>query len=482
MTVPGLDAPVLPAFETFCGDVLGLDVSSRWAAMLIHKALDGRPLDTAEAAAFCAYTGRSAYAPPPGGFAQLLALVGRQAGKTESAAARMAYEGASASLAGERNVAVIGVAQDSRASIRVLFGYVLRFFESPLLAPLIVSRTADSLTLQGGVLVTVLPCRPAALRGLRCRFVVLDEIAHFRSSENLPLDRDTWRAALPSLLTTRGKLLALSSPWAASGLAFDLHRAHYGRDDSPLLVWQSPGTVLHPTLDAGFLAHLREIDPDSARAELDAEFLTNVAALLDEAVIMAAVESGVTVHPPELGPTYYGFVDVATGSKSGGDAAALAIAHRTADGIARLDAVQTWRPPFNPASVAHEMAALCAAYRVRTVTGDRFAQGFSDELFRQAGLTSRPSDRDKTQIYLDFAGLLNAGQATLLDVPDVLRQARGLERRRGPTKDRIDHGRGTGAHDDAINVVAGALTLAARRGRFEFSFRNSNDFAAHLYL
>ena len=68
-----------------------------------------------------------------------------------------------------------------------------------------------------------------------------------------------------------------------------------------------------------------------------------------------------------------------------------------------------------------------AAYRVRTVTGDRFAQGFSDELFRQAGLSSRPSDRDKSQIYLDFAGLLNAGQATLLDVPDVLRQARGLE-------------------------------------------------------
>jgi hypothetical protein len=479
VTVPGLDVPVLPPFEIFCGDVLGLDMSSRWAAMLIHKAFDGRPLDAAETAAFCTYTGRSAYAPPPGGFPQLLALVGRQAGKTESAAARMTYQAASASLAGERNVAVIGVAQDSRASIRVLFGYVLRFFESPLLAPLVVSRTADSLTLQGGVLITVLPCRPAALRGLRCRFVVLDEIAHFRSSENLPLDRDTWRAALPSLLTTRGKLLALSSPWAASGLAYDLHKAHYGRDDSPLLVWQSPGTVLHPTLDAGFMAHLREIDPDSARAELDGEFLSNVSALLDEAVIEAAVELGLTVRPPEHGPSYLAFVDVATGSKAGGDATALAIAHRDAAGVAVLDVVRAWRPPFNPGEVAQHMAALCRQYRVSTVTGDRFAQGFSDELLRQAGLRSRPSERDKSAIYVDLAAVLNAGQARLLDVPELLRELRGLERRRGATKDRVDCWRG---HDDVANAAAGALTLAVRPQRTTFAMVNSNDAFAHLHL
>lgn len=471
----------LPPFEDFVRDVLHLDVVSRHAAMLIHRALDGRPLDEADTAMFCQFTGRPSYTPPEGGYRQGLVLVGRQSGKTESAAARLAYEGAAACLAADRDVAVVGLAQDARAATRVLFGYVARFFdESPLLRQLIVSRTADSLTLHHGVTISILPCRPAALRGLRCRFVVLDEIAHFRSSENLPLDRDTWRAALPSLLTTKGRLLALSSPWAASGLAFDLHRAHYGRDESPVLVWQSPGTVLHPALDAGFMAHLREIDPDSARAELDAEFLTNVAALLDDAVIEAAVDPGVLVRPPEPGRVYLGFVDVATGSKSGGDAAALAIAHAERDGLAALDAVQAWRPPFNPATVAHEMAALCAAYRVRTVTGDRFAQGFSDELFRQAGLTSRPSDRDKSAIYLDFAALLNAGQVRLLDVPEVLRQARGLERRRGATKDRVDHPRG--AHDDAINVSAGALTLAARRPRGQFGFARSADFAPHLFL
>src|SRR5204863_8853227 len=105
-----------------------------------------------------------------------------------------------------------------------------RFFDAPLLRGLVVSRTADTITLVGNVRVLILPCRPAAIRGLRCVCVVLDEVAHFRSTDNLPLDREAWRAALPTLLTTGGQLLALSSPYVASGLAFDLHARHYGRD------------------------------------------------------------------------------------------------------------------------------------------------------------------------------------------------------------------------------------------------------------
>ena len=71
----------------------------------------------------------------------------------------------------------------------------------------------------------MLPCRPAAIRGLRCVCVVLDEVAHFRSTDNQPLDRESWRASLPTLLTPGGKLFALSSPYVASGLLYDLHGA-----------------------------------------------------------------------------------------------------------------------------------------------------------------------------------------------------------------------------------------------------------------
>jgi hypothetical protein len=51
----------------------------------------------------------------------------------------------------------------------------------------------------------------------------------------------------------------------------------------------------------------------------------------------------------------------------------------------------------------------------------------------------------------------------LLDLPELLREFRGLERRRGTAgRDRIDHGpRG---HDDQANAAAGALGLLGRVG------------------
>jgi hypothetical protein len=55
--------------------------------------------------------------------------------------------------------------------------------------------------------------------------------------------------------------------------------------------------------------------------------------------------------------------------------------------------------------------------------------------------------------------MLSSGSVRLLDLPELLREARTLERRRGPAKDTVDHVRGS--HDDAINAAAGALTMAA---------------------
>ena len=55
---------------------------------------------------------------------------------------------------------------------------------------------------------------------------------------------------------------------------------------------------------------------------------------------------------------------------------------------------------------------------------------------------------------------MNAGTVELPDVPEPLRELRGLERRRGPSRrDRVDHG--PEGHDDRANVVAGVVSLLA---------------------
>jgi hypothetical protein len=449
----------LPPFHLFIAEVLGLDVSSRRGHIVISKALDGLPMNGDELALFRRYTGREQ--PRAGGYPYVLTLTGRQSGKTEQAGARLVHAAVASVLRGDHDVACVGISQDQRAAQRVLFTYVQRFFESPLLRGLVVSQTADTITLEHNVRILVLPCRPAAIRGLRCALVVLDEVAHFRNSENLPLDREAWRAALPTLLTTGGKLVALSSPYVAAGLAFDLHRHHYGRDGD-VLVWQSPSVVLHPGLSESALAQIRDVDPDGAEAEIEGQFLQSIAALLDEETLAAAVDVGVTVRPRMPGIVYSAHVDVATGQQVTGDRWTCAVGHREKD-TAVLDAVLLIKPPFSTTTAAEQTAALCRDYGVRSATSDKFAQGFSHEAFARAGLRLDASDRNKSEFHLDFAAALSSGRARLLDDPELLKELRALERKRGATRDRVQSRRGI--HDDVADVVAGVLTRIIQKPR-----------------
>ena len=99
---------------------------------------------------------------------------------------------------------------------------------------------------------------------------------------------------------------------------------------------------------------------------------------------------------------------------------------------------------------------------LHSTAGDRYAAGFVLEAFRAHGITYAPSAQDRSALFLELLPLVNAGRVRLLDHPELLRELRGLERRRGTAgRDRIDHM--PGQHDDRANCVAGALVLAAGR-------------------
>ena len=106
----------------------------------------------------------------------------------------------------------------------------------PVFSRELVRETADTLELASGVTLACYPCRPAAVRGLRAAVACVDELAFFITSEGRPVDGEMLRAVRPTLATTGGKLLVLSSPYGQSWALWDLHRQHRGRDDSPVLV------------------------------------------------------------------------------------------------------------------------------------------------------------------------------------------------------------------------------------------------------
>ena len=95
---------------------------------------------------------------------------------------------------------------------------------------------------------------------------------------------------------------------------------------------------------------------------------------------------------------------------------------------------------------------------IREVEGDRYAGAWVAQAFEKLGVEYRAAERSKSDLYLDFLPLVNAGRAELRDVPRLATQLLGLERRtsRGG-RDNIDHA--PGGHDDLANAVAGALVI-----------------------
>jgi hypothetical protein len=126
-----------------------------------------------------------------------------------------------------------------------------------------------------------------------------------------------------------------------------------------------------------------------------------------------------------------------------------------------VDAVRAWKPPFNPTSVVAEAGAFLRAYGVREVTGDRYAGEWPREAFRAHGVEYKVAEATTSDNYLAMLPIVNAARVELPDVPELLRELRGLERRRGSSgKDRVDHR--PGSHDDAAAACAGVVALLHR--------------------
>ena len=126
------------------------------------------------------------------------------------------------------------------------------------------------------------------------------------------------------------------------------------------------------------------------------------------------------------------------------------------------------KPPFSPESVVSEFARLLKAYRVSSVTGDRFGGEWPREQFLKLGIRYEVSGKAKSDLYRDFLPLVNSRRVDLLDHARLVAQLCALERRtaRGG-RDTIDHA--PGRHDDVANVVAGLISLFTSKSRYDLS-------------
>lgn len=437
-----------------------------WRTFL--RALYALPMGEADLETYRACTGRQQ--PPASPTREAWMVVGRRGGKSRIAAFLAVFMAAFRRYTfapGERGVVMV-LAADRRQAL-VVMRYVFGLLDShPMTAALITNRRKDGVELSCGVNIEVHTASYRTVRGYTVVAVICDEIAFWSTEDDAADgDADIVNALRPAMLTVpEALLLGLSSPYARRGELYKAYAKHFGQDGAAVLVWQAATRVMHPGVPQALIDEAYAEDDVAAAAEYGAEFRRDIEAFLSREAIAAVVVSDRRELPASRDIRYTAFVDPSGGAH---DSMTLAITHRERSGGVVLDAVREVRAPFSPEAAVVEFVATLRAYRVTTVTGDKYAGEWPRERFAKLGVSYRTSDLSKSELYTAFAPLVNGGRCALLDHPVLIRQLQQLERRTARSgKDSIDHPpRG---RDDVANAVAGALTLAVERvSRFGFA-------------
>jgi hypothetical protein len=456
-------APIVPLRQALSdpallGDALAGGSWHTWRSLLL--AAMGEQLQPSELAAFQRVTGRTQ--PPPSRIEEALFLVGRRGGKDRAASVLATYLAAlvdwSSVLArGERGL-VLCIGPDQRQA-KIQRDYIEGNFDaSPIMSSLIRGRTLDTIELSNRISIEVRAASFRRLRGVTCVAVIATEAAFWHTDEGSGNpDAEILAAVRPSLATTHGPLIIITSPYGRRGEAWNIYRQHYGPAGDPLiLVAQGASRAFNETLSPAFVERALARDPAAATADYLAIFRTDLEAFVSREAVEGCITPGVRERSPVRGISYVGFVDPSGGSS---DSMVLAICHRERDGRVVLDLVRERKPPFSPEAVVAEFCETLKAYGIHRLTGDHYAGEFVREPFRLRGINYRLADKPKSDLYRDALPLMNSAKVQLLDLPRLVLQLTQLERRVSRAgKDSIDHP--PGAHDDVANAVCGAVVTA----------------------
>ncbi len=429
-----------------------------WAAWLVFlKALFALPMTKADLALYQGCTGRQTAPKQP--FREAWVPTGVRSGKSFIAALVAVYLACFRDyrphLAPGERAEILVIASD-RTQAGVILRYIKGFLASnPMLSKLVEAERAESIDLSNRVTIRVATCSYRSIRGFTCAAALADEIAFWADDSMANPATEVLRALRPRLATIPNSLLlAISSPYARSGPLWQALQDHHGKDDSDVLCWKASTRQMNPTIPQSLIDRDMAADPEAARSEWGAEFRSDLESFLPIEAIWNVTITGRYELPPTPGVTYTAFIDPSGGRQ---DAATLAIAHREKE-TAVVDLARRWKAPHDPSHVAADMAAILKSYRVRKVTGDRYGGAWPETEFSKHGITYRPAEKSKSDIYIEFLPMVLSGRVELVENKILFGELRALERRtRKGGRDLVDHPpRG---QDDLANAVAGVCSM-----------------------
>jgi hypothetical protein len=348
-----------------------------------------------------------------------------------------------------------------KTQARVIFRYCQGLIRSvPMLAQMIANESAETISLNNGVDLEVVPNSFRSLRGRTCAAAILDETAFWRSESSSNPDHEVLAALRPSLATIPNALiLAVGSVYRKAGAQFDAYKRYFGKSDADTLVIRATSQQLNPTLRQSLVDKAMEADPEAARSEWFSEFRSDLSAFLDADTVERCIEAGTLERPFRRTINgehvlYVSFIDPSGGQH---DAMTLCIGHREHERLV-IDVVRGVPAPFSPENVVKEFAQTLRAYGLHETVGDRYSGAWCSETFARSGIHYRYSDLNKNEIYLEALASFSTGAVSLIDNKIIKTELLQLERRASRTgRDVINHS--PGGRDDYANAVCGCVSL-----------------------
>jgi hypothetical protein len=289
----------------------------------------------------------------------------------------------------------------------------------------------------------------------------LDEAAFFRDEQSTVNDVEVYKALAPRVMPG-GQLVIASTPWAESGLLYDLFQQNYGRPKGALAV-HAPTTLLRN--DPHVVEQVereRQRDPENSAREFDAEFMAAGSGFFfDGHAIDRAFEAYAERNS-------HGTCTVAADLAFTSDHSAFAAV--APDGASyRLVDCFTMRPergkPLAPSAVMKSLTAFARQYGAEAVFADCHYVEVVRETLNLAGIsfTDAPAGQQgKTDQYSAARSLFNEGRVKLPPVPGLAAQLKAVVSRPTPGGGlKISSPRKAGSgHGDLVSALVLALWAA----------------------
>jgi hypothetical protein len=466
---------------------LGLRPSSpAWAAVV--KAIYGSPLTRSEKRLLDLLTGD--VGAPEGGALEVLAVVGRRGGKSETAARIATFEaihGGHGIALARGQAGVFALVAPLREQAEELLGYSRGLATLPAIKrELARPPKLNEVAFKTGVSIRVMTADAVAVSGVTAVGAIFEEFAKFPCGDSVGSDREVEAAFRPALAPMVGapprRFIRITSAFVEEGVAYETDRACFGVPDASVYVVRGQTETFNPNIDRAWLKReARRNAREFAREYLGVWQSALVDGWFGDEVIDRSIDRGRPgPDPREPGVRYFAAMDQAFR----GDRFVLAVAHAVTDGNSAptiiVDAVVSWQAPKGGTlAVESTVVAVCAwlaRYGLASALCDQFAAVPLAALFKQHGVALREipwTGASKAPRFRQVRDAMVDERVRLPDDPKTIAEFRNIVGRVTEDKnERIAAGRG---HDDRVSAVVLCASECLRRPRLSQGSQPSRE-------